>query len=630
MLNKKDFLKYASKLAFPIMIQNLIGTLVNIADTVMLGYVSQTAMSASSLANQYTFILFCLYYGMATGTSVLCAQYWGKGDKKTVERILGLAERISLIVSFIFFVISFTMPVTVMKIFTNSPDTIAAGSEYLKVISFSFMFMGFSQVFMSALRSVGKIMLPSITYIVSLCVNVLCNATFIFGLFGLPKLGVTGVALGTVIARIAEVLICLIYSLNKSNVRFRIKYFFAKSGILFQDFYAMPAIVVFLIALAVAFLQNRGLKFNEKMHLIAEELSDDNIITMCLIFLAAGAFSGAVRAAGGVESTVNLGLSILPGNMAVAGLFAIGCFISISMGTSVGTITALAPIAAGISDKTGFPMAICAGAVVCGAMFGDNLSIISDTTIAAVKTQGCDMRDKFRENFKIVLPAAIITLGLFYFLGNTNEYQVNGNLDYSLIKVLPYLFVLIGAVSGVNVFVILIIGTVLSMLVGLGTGMFTATKMFTHVGNGIMSMYDITVISIIVACIITLIKEYGGIDFVLNFIKSRISSTKGGELGIAALALLVDICTANNTVAIVMAGPIAKDISEEFDVTPRRSASLLDMFSSMGQGLIPYGAQLLAAASLTGLNPFAIIPYCFYPLLMGISGLIFIFIKNKD
>ena len=216
MLNKKDFLKYASKLAFPIMIQNLIGTLVNIADTVMLGYVSQTAMSASSLANQYTFILFCLYYGMATGTSVLCAQYWGKGDKKTVEKILGLAERISLISSLIFF-----------------------------IISFSFMFMGFSQVFMSALRSVGKIMLPSVTYIVSLCVNVLCNASFIFGLFGLPKLGVTGVALGTVIARIAEVLICLIYSLNSSDVRFRIKYFFAKSGILFRDFMkiASPAVI---------------------------------------------------------------------------------------------------------------------------------------------------------------------------------------------------------------------------------------------------------------------------------------------------------------------------------------------------------------------------------------------------
>ena len=193
----------------------------------------------------------------------------------------------------------------------------------------------------------------------------------------------------------------------------------------------MPAIVGFLIALIIAFLQNKKLSFVQKLRLASTGVGDENILTMCLIFLAAGAFSGAVRAAGGVESTVNLGLSILPGNMAVAGLFAIGCFISISMGTSVGTITALAPIAAGISDKTGFPMAICAGAVVCGAMFGDNLSIISDTTIAAVKTQGCDMRDKFRENFKIVLPAAIITLGLFYFLGNTNEYQVNGNLGFS-------------------------------------------------------------------------------------------------------------------------------------------------------------------------------------------------------
>ena len=356
---------------------------------------------------------------------------------------------------------------------------------------------------------------------------------------------------------------------------------------------------------------------------------DENILTMCLIFLAAGAFSGAVRASGGVESTVNLGLSILPGGMAVAGLFVIGCFISISMGTSVGTITALAPIAAGISEKTGFPMAICAAAVVCGAMFGDNLSIISDTTIAAVKTQGCDMRDKFRENFKIILPAAIITLGLFLFLGQTDEFHIEGSLDYNLLKVVPYLVVLFGAVSGVNVFVILIIGTALSMLVGLATGTFTAAKMFTHVGTGIYSMYDITVISIVVACIITLVKEYGGIEFVLTFIKSRISDAKGGELGIASLALLVDLCTANNTVAIVMAGPIAKDISEEFGVTPRRSASLLDMFSSMGQGLIPYGAQLLAAASLTGLTPFDIIPYCFYPLLMGLSGLVFIFIKKR-
>lgn len=404
---------------------------------------------------------------------------------------------------------------------------------------------------------------------------------------------------------------------------------FIGSGIITGDFYSMPAIVGFLIALIVAFMQNKKLSFVQKLHLASKGAGDENILTMCLIFLAAGAFSGAVRASGGVESTVNLGLSILPGGMAVAGLFVIGCFISISMGTSVGTITALAPIAAGISEKTGFPMAICAAAVVCGAMFGDNLSIISDTTIAAVKTQGCDMRDKFRENFKIILPAAIITLGLFLFLGQTDEFHIEGSLDYNLLKVVPYLVVLFGAVSGVNVFVILIIGTALSMLVGLATGTFTAAKMFTHVGTGIYSMYDITVISIVVACIITLVKEYGGIEFVLNFIKSRISDAKGGELGIASLALLVDLCTANNTVAIVMAGPIAKDISEEFGVTPRRSASLLDMFSSMGQGLIPYGAQLLAAASLTGLTPFDIIPYCFYPLLMGLSGLVFIFIKKR-
>lgn len=404
---------------------------------------------------------------------------------------------------------------------------------------------------------------------------------------------------------------------------------FIGSGIITGDFYSMPAIVGFLIALIVAFMQNKKLSFVQKLHMASKGAGDENILTMCLIFLAAGAFSGAVRASGGVESTVNLGLSILPSGMAVAGLFVIGCFISISMGTSVGTITALAPIAAGISEKTGFPMAICAAAVVCGAMFGDNLSIISDTTIAAVKTQGCDMRDKFRENFKIILPAAIITLGLFLFLGQTDEFHIEGSLDYNLLKVVPYLVVLFGAVSGVNVFVILIIGTALSMLVGLATGTFTAAKMFTHVGTGIYSMYDITVISIVVACIITLVKEYGGIEFVLNFIKSRISDAKGGELGIASLALLVDLCTANNTVAIVMAGPIAKDISEEFGVTPRRSASLLDMFSSMGQGLIPYGAQLLAAASLTGLTPFDIIPYCFYPLLMGLSGLVFIFIKKR-
>ena len=404
---------------------------------------------------------------------------------------------------------------------------------------------------------------------------------------------------------------------------------FLGAGFITGDFYSMPAIVAFLLALLVAFIQNPKVKFADKIRLAAKGVGDENIITMCLIFLVAGAFTGAVKAAGGVESTVNLGLSILPSKVAVAGLFLIGCFISISMGTSVGTITALSSIAVGISEKTGFSLAVCAGAVVGGAMFGDNLSMISDTTIAAVKTQGCDMKDKFRENFLIVLPAAVATILLFLFLGREADFQVTGNLDYNIFRVLPYLVVLIGALAGVNVFVILIAGTVLSLVVGVATGAFALGEMFTHVGAGIMGMYDITVISIIVACIVALVKEYGGIDFILTFIRKRINGERGGELGIAALALLVDMCTANNTVAIVMSGPIAKEISDDFGVTPRRSASLLDMFSSMGQGLIPYGAQLLAAASLTGLTPFEIIPYCFYPILMGVSGLLFIFIKKR-
>jgi Na+/H+ antiporter NhaC len=404
---------------------------------------------------------------------------------------------------------------------------------------------------------------------------------------------------------------------------------FLGSGYITGDFYSMPAIAAFLIALLVAFVQNRQLCFADKIRLAAEGVGNENIITMCLIFLAAGAFTGAVKAAGGVDSTVNLGLSILPSNVAVAGLFLIGCFISISMGTSVGTITALAPIAVGISQKTGFSMAICAGAVVGGAMFGDNLSMISDTTIAAVKTQGCEMKDKFRENFLIVLPAAIVTILLFLVLGRNAAFQLKGELTFNIFRVLPYLVVLIGALAGVNVFIVLIAGTVLSLIAGVGTGAFGLGDMFTHVGEGIMGMYDITVISIIVASIVALVKEYGGIDFILSFIRKRISGERGGELGIAALALLVDMCTANNTVAIVMSGPIAKEISDDFGVTSRRSASLLDMFSSMGQGLIPYGAQLLAAATLTGLTPFEIIPYCFYPLLMGVSGLVFIFIKKR-
>lgn len=405
---------------------------------------------------------------------------------------------------------------------------------------------------------------------------------------------------------------------------------FLGSGIITGDFYAMPAIVAFLIALLVAFIQNRGLSFQEKISIISRGVGDENIITMSLIFLSAGAFSGAVTAAGGVESTVNLGLSILPAKVAVVGLFVIGCFISVSMGTSMGTIAALAPIAVGISEKTGFSLAICIGAVVCGAMFGDNLSMISDTTIAAVKTQGCEMKDKFKENFFIVLPAAIITIIIFLVITRNANFKLTEELTYNIFRVLPYILVLVGALIGINVFVVLIGGTVISLIVGVATGSLAVGEMFSSVGEGVTGMYDITVISIVVACIVSLVKEFGGIQFILNLIKKSIKGQRGGEVGIAGLSLLVDICTANNTVAIVMAGPIAKEISDEFEISPRRSASLLDIFTSVGQGLIPYGAQLLSAASLTGLTPFNIMPYLFYPILMAISAVLFILFRKAN
>lgn len=404
---------------------------------------------------------------------------------------------------------------------------------------------------------------------------------------------------------------------------------FLGSGIVFQDFNAMPAIVAFLIALFAAFLQNRKVSFDEKIRIIAGGLGEENIITMSLIFLCAGGFSGAVSAAGGVDSAVSLGLSLIPAHFAVAGLFIIACFISVSMGTSMGTIAALASIAAGIGEKTGFSLAVCIAAVVCGAMFGDNLSMISDTTIAAVKTQGCEMKDKFKANFLIVLPAAVLTVVFFWFITRGVSYEIEGSLDYNFLEVLPYIVVLVGALIGINVFLVLVSGIVISLAVGVGTGNILLSEMFTVVGEGVVSMYDITVISIIVACIVSLVRANGGIHFILNLIRRRIRGKKGAQAGIAALALTVDLCTANNTVAIVMAGPIAKEISDEFGVDPKRSASLLDMFTSVGQGLIPYGAQLLSAAALTGLTPYDMIPYLVYPMLMAVCGIAAIVFSRK-
>ena len=391
----------------------------------------------------------------------------------------------------------------------------------------------------------------------------------------------------------------------------------------------MPAVVGFLIALTVAFLQNPSLKFDEKVKVIAKGVGDENIITMCLIFLAAGGFSGAVRAAGGVDSTVNFCLSILPSSVAVMGLMLIGCFISLSMGTSMGTIAALAPVAAGISDKTGFSPALCIGAVVCGAMFGDNLSMISDTTIAAVKTQGCNMKDKFKANFLIVFPAAVAALLIFFLITRRAEYVIEGDLEYSLLKIVPYMAVLAGALVGINVFAVLIGGTVLSLVIGTVTGEIGVFEIFTSVGDGVTGMYDITVISLLVACVVALMREYGGIDYILFVIRKRIRGQKGAQIGIAVLTLLVDMATANNTVAIVIAGPIAKEVAREYEIDPKRTASLLDIFASVGQGLLPYGAQLLLAAQAVSAAPFEIMPYLYYPWMMGISALLFI-LFGKD
>ena len=407
---------------------------------------------------------------------------------------------------------------------------------------------------------------------------------------------------------------------------------FLGAGILTGDFNTMPAIVGFLIALSIAFCQNRKVDFQRKLTIISRGIGEENIVTMCLIFLAAGAFSGTISAAGGVESTVNLGLSIMPPSIAVTGLFVIGCFISVSMGTSVGTITAMAPIGAGIAQETGLSVPLCLGAVVCGAMFGDNLSMISDTTIAAVRTQGCEMKDKFRENFLIVLPAAIVTALLFFFVARSQSGVLvldKAAYDFQIARVIPYLVVLVGALIGVNVFVILIGGTILSAIVGISTGAFAFSELFQKMGEGVTSMYDITVISIIVAAIVALVREYGGIAFLLDVIRGKIRGARGGELGISLLVFLVDCCTANNTVAIVMAGPIAKEISDEYQISPKRSASLLDIFASVGQGVIPYGAQLLTAAGMAAVSQVEIMPFLYYPILMRISAIFFIMFRRR-
>ena len=397
---------------------------------------------------------------------------------------------------------------------------------------------------------------------------------------------------------------------------------FVGSGVISGDFYKMPVLVAFIISGAFALTLNRKESLQTKIEVFAKGAGNSDIILMVLIFILAGAFSNIAKAMGGVDSTVNLSLSVLPPNLLIVGVFVIGCFISISMGTSMGTIAALGPIGLGIAQKTGMPVELVIGAIVGGAMFGDNLSMISDTTIAATRTQGCELKDKFKVNFLIVLPAAIITLILL--AATTLGYNIESSevYTYEIIKVLPYLAVLIGALAGVNVFVLLGGGILFAGIIGIFTKAFDLSGLIVSVSDGIAGMQELCLLVIIVGGVVELIKFNGGIDFILNFITSRIKTKKGAEFGIAALVSVIDLCTANNTIAIVTAGPLAKDIAKEYDIDPRKSASILDIFSSCWQGMIPYGAQLLTAATIASVSPIDVLKYLYYPVLMFVCGIL--------
>lgn len=396
-----------------------------------------------------------------------------------------------------------------------------------------------------------------------------------------------------------------------------------------MGFYIMSVVVAFVVALVVAFLQNPGLSFDEKIHACAQGIGDDNITIMLFIFLMAGMFSGTASAAGCAESTANLLLSVLPASFAIPGLFLIACLISMAMGTSCGTISVLVPIALAVSTSAGLNLPFCVGTVVGGAMFGDNLSFISDTTIAATKTQGCEMRDKFKVNFRIALPAAVITFVILIIMGLRGGTATLDHFDYNVLQAIPYFAVLIAALAGINVFIVLGCGTILCGLVGLGTGTLTIASAFSAMGAGTSGMFETMIVTILVASMGALMKEYGGFEFILQTIKNAFNSRKGGMLGIGILTSLMDIATANNTVAIVMAGPIAKDISNEFNIDPRKSASLMDIFSCVWQGIIPYGAQLLIASGLAGITSVSIIPYLWYQFLLLVCVLISIVLDRS-
>lgn len=412
-------------------------------------------------------------------------------------------------------------------------------------------------------------------------------------------------------------------------------------GILFEyflkismGFYNVPIVVAFLASLFTACMQNRKLSFDDKLTIMGNGVGDKNIVTMILIFLEAGIFVG-VAGRQSAESVAYFMLSVIPPQYAVVVLFVVSSFVSLSMGTSVGTITLLTPIAAAVSQASGFNLSLCVSTIIGGAMFGDNLSFISDTTIAACNGQGCNMKDKFRENFFIALPAAIITLIILLVMSYNAD--INGSVtnEYNLIELIPYILVLIGGILGINVFVVLLIGIVSGSIIMLLNGNTQPVALLSDMGSGASGMFETIIVTFLVSAICALIREYGGFDALLYGIKKVFKGKRTGLFGIGILVGVLDIATANNTVAIVMANPIAGEVAQDYGIARKKVASMLDIFSCVFQAILPYGAQMLVATSAisslgTHISAFEIIPKLFYPYLLCIFALIAIFVKKTD
>lgn len=413
--------------------------------------------------------------------------------------------------------------------------------------------------------------------------------------------------------------------------------FYLTLGIVFEyvmkinmGFYNVPVVVAFLVALFVAVLQTKGEKLDKKFEIMGQGVGDKNIVTMLIIFLLAGIFVGVVGR-NSAESVAYFMLSVTPPRLAVVVIFIVSCFVSTAMGTSVGTITLLTPIAVAISEGSGFSLALCVGTVVGGAMFGDNLSFISDTTIAACNGQGCQMKDKFRTNFAIVLPAALITVAIIFAMSMGADIAETITKEYDMVQVIPYVLVLLSGIFGVNVFLTLLIGIISGGIIMLATGAVDFPGLVAGMGAGASGMFETSMVAILVAALCALIKHNGGFEALLSGIRKIFKGKKRGQLGIGLLVALMDFATANNTVAIVMANPIASEMAKDFGVSKRKTASLLDTFSCIAQGFLPYGAQILVAISAVttlgqSISAFEIISKLFYPMMLLLSSLVFIFI----